>query len=706
MDKPPSSSSSAADDQQSSLVDFSVWNSGDFLYQHDFDQQVDKPYEDYLTKLRHYQELSHSLIVASNNTLALSDDLQEQYQLVSQKTSRLHHDCETLVKETEQLEKFSKELENRLLHFDDMDFLNQQLTSSGFLDVNGETFIKTIGKLDDSINFLSANLEYKEAKTFLTKHKYLLSKSLAHLRDTIGSKIKATTDAQFVKLKSLNSIDDSIQEMTHLYIDFKVAVDPLKALIRELEKRGGRRESSVFITDLFDIFIQQRGVLLGLSIERRITLLLNQAKQSENEKTFKTKFIRSSCEYMIQICSQETQLFQQLFSLSKDNRQIGNKFSHFMKGVTNILYERVRELIIEENRIDTLCSLIDILRSDILVERVQNKGKPSQAIEHMVHAMIQDIQERLIYRTSLFITNEIARYVPHPEDIDYPNKLKAQNDPSSSETARKQLDIHYPTLGWTVALLSKLFSALDVVVFEGMAQEAVTICSMSFIDASKKISDKTDALNGSLFLISHFLTLLQELSYFNVSFTKTQTTLDFSHLYEGISRFLKGQASFSVTSLIFDLLSQTRPRLVVNSTDSKRDLEKQLKLACENFILNTVKHVADSCMNFIKKNNINKDSQETSEIMKEISNIKSEMNEEMTTKLTYIKELMKLYLNEDKTTTKLLEPIIEQLVSLYQQLLDFIAESTKLSAEQKAEITRDMLDVESFRKKLTESLKV
>nr|CAG4719598.1 unnamed protein product [Naegleria fowleri] len=683
------------DDDQNEGTGLIMWD-GDFLEHDDDDQQIDYPYENYLSKLKHYQELSHSLIVKSNNTLAISDDLQEQYNLVCSKTSRLHHDCETLVKETEQLEKCSMELGNRLKHFDDTDYLNQQLSSSGYLDVGSDAFIKTLGKLEESINFLSNNLDYKEAKTYLTKHKYLLSKSLAHVRDHIILKIKSSVENLFTKLKSV-SASDELQEFSLLFIDFKVSIESLRPLINELELRGSRRESSVFLMDCFEAYLNQRGNLLYMTVAKHIAFLKNNFMKTE-DKQAKIDFARSACEYMIQICAQETHLFHHFFTNCKDERRLSHRFSNFMGTFTNILYDTVREMAIKENRIDTLCSLIEVLRNDILQEGIKTK-KTVPYFEAVVHLMVQDIQERLIYRTSFFIANEVTKYQPTPEDLDYPNKLKLSPEEgvSPEKPSRKQFGIYYTTLGWTLSLLSKLYKVLDVEVFEGLAQEAVSACALSFIDASKKISEKTDVMNGSLFLISHLLTLLHELSYFNVSFTKTETSLDFSHLFEGISRFLKGQASFSVTSLIFDLLSQTRPRLVVSSFDSKKDLEKQLKLACENFILNTVKQVADSCMTFIKKHNINKDTQESNEvIIKEIQNIRQEMNVDLKTKLSYSSQLMTLYLREEKTSNKLSEPITEQLNSLYQQLLNYLNENTTLEQSQKTELIQSLLSPEQF----------
>lgn len=75
--------------------------------------------------------------------------------------------------------------------------------------------------------------------------------------------------------------------------------------------------------------------------------------------------------------------------------------------------------------------------------------------------------------------------------------------------------------------------------------------------------------------------------------------LDFSHLREGISRFLRGQASFKVQSVISDIMTQPKPRIV--SIDAKKDVENQLKTVCESFILNVTRSALDPLMSFLKK---------------------------------------------------------------------------------------------------------
>jgi hypothetical protein len=69
-------------------------------------------------------------------------------------------------------------------------------------------------------------------------------------------------------------------------------------------------------------------------------------------------------------------------------------------------------------------------------------------------------------------------------------------------------------------------------------------------------------------------------------------------------KFLKGQASFRVKSVIFDIMSQGSPRVVHEKYDSKKDLDDQLKSVCESFIVNITRQAFDPLMIFLKKVNL------------------------------------------------------------------------------------------------------
>ena len=107
----------------------------------------------------------------------------------------------------------------------------------------------------------------------------------------------------------------------------------------------------------------------------------------------------------------------------------------------NLLYDNLRSRIIHIIHLETLAELVTILKVEMIEEHVKNSGKedtrsspsPSAAVlaakelstfETVCTQMLEDVQERLVYRTQVYIRTEILSYKPSPGDIAYPEKLE------------------------------------------------------------------------------------------------------------------------------------------------------------------------------------------------------------------------------------------------------------------------------------------
>jgi hypothetical protein len=342
------------------------------------------------------------------------------------------------------------------------------------------------------------------------------------------------------------------------------------------------------------------------------------------------------------------------------------------------------------------------LRNEILLEGVKSKGTALSAFEPIVHRMIQDVQERLIFRASVFIGENIRNYKAKPEDLNYPERLAVINN-----DAKANYENWYPTLGITLNLLSKLYRALDIGVFESLAQEAVSLCSSSFIDASKKIAEKKTVMDAELFSIKHLLTLCEQLSAFNVNFRTTQVVLDFSQLRDGISRFLRGQSGFNVQSIIFDIMSSSRPRIVQNNIDSKKDLENQLRSVCESFIVNVARSALDPLMTFLKKLSSHKKSTGSNQGYANVSEVKELYQtffKSLTEVLPTLKKKMSDYLSSPSTREDLLKHIKTQLIDIYQEFLNYL--DTGFSKEEAEELKQMAMTIPNFMTFVNEQLEL
>ena len=163
------------------------------------------------------------------------------------------------------------------------------------------------------------------------------------------------------------------------------------------------------------------------------------------------------------------------------------------------------------------------------------------------------LQERLIYCALLVLRDDIESFKPTSADLDYPNRLYAPETPavadaaaagtSGSSAASLTHSLYatwYSPLRNTLVLLSKVYRAVDMSVFQDLAGEAVGLCTDALKRASVTISSAQSPDDGDLFLIKHLLVLREQLTPFDINFAAIKRRLDFSSTREALSNFVRG----------------------------------------------------------------------------------------------------------------------------------------------------------------------
>lgn len=76
-----------------------------------------------------------------------------------------------------------------------------------------------------------------------------------------------------------------------------------------------------------------------------------------------------------------------------------------------------RPLIVHINHMETLAELCGILRNEMSVIGFEN------AYTRILWQLLQDIQERLVFRTHIYLQSDLMQYKPSAGDLAYPDKL-------------------------------------------------------------------------------------------------------------------------------------------------------------------------------------------------------------------------------------------------------------------------------------------
>ncbi|ELK35205.1 Conserved oligomeric Golgi complex subunit 3 [Myotis davidii] len=519
------------------------------------DQDEETKYRQMRDYLSGFQEQCDAILNDVNSALQHLESLQKQYLFVSNKTGTLHQACEQLLKEQSELVDLAENIQQKLSYFNELETINTKLNSPT-LSVNSEGFIPMLAKLDDCITYISCHPNFKDYPVYLLKFRQCLSKAL-HLMKTYTVNTLQNLTSQLLK-RDPSSVPNADNAFTLFYVKFRTAAPKVRTLIEQIEQRSEKiPEYQQLLNDIHQCYLDQRELLLGPSITCTVTELTSQNNRDH------CALIRSGCAFMVHVCQDEHQLYNEFFTKPT------SKLDELLEKLCVSLYDVFRPLIIHVIHLETLSELCGILKNEVLEDHVQNNAEQLGAFAAGVKQMLEDVQERLVYRTHIYIQTDIIGYKPAPGDLAYPDKLvmmeeiaqslkdeqkKVPSEASFSDvrleetesnnlrksgsteslTPRPQTtispaDLHgmwYPTVRRTLVCLSKLYRCIDRAVFQGLSQEALSACIQSLLGASESISKNKTQIDGQLFLIKHLLILREQIAPFHTEFTIKEISLD------------------------------------------------------------------------------------------------------------------------------------------------------------------------------------
>ncbi|XP_012866445.1 PREDICTED: conserved oligomeric Golgi complex subunit 3 [Dipodomys ordii] len=518
--------------------------------------------------------------------------------------------------------------------------------NSPTLSVNSEGFIPMLAKLDDCIMYISSHPNFKDYPVYLLKFKQCLSKAL-HLMKTY-------------------------------------TVNTLQTLTNQLLKR---------VSVVYVCLLQ----------------------------------VRSGCAFMVHVCQDEHQLYNEFFTKPT------SKLDELLEKLCVSLYDVFRPLIIHVIHLETLSELCGILKNEVLEDHVQNNAEQLGAFAAGVKQMLEDVQERLVYRTHIYIQTDIMGYKPAPGDLAYPDKLvmmeqiaqslkdeqkKVPSEASFSDirleeaesnsltksasteslnprpqTTISPADLHgmwYPTVRRTLVCLSKLYRCIDRAVFQGLSQEALSACIQSLLGASDSISKNKTQIDGQLFLIKHLLILREQIAPFHTEFTIKEISLDLKKTRDAAFKILNPMTvprffRLNSNNALIEFLLEGTPEIREHYLDSKKDVDRHLKSACEQFIQQQTKLFVEHLEEFMTKVSALKTmasqggpkytlSQQPWAQPAKVGELGTTAYKTLKTKLPLILKSMSLYLSNKETEFILFKPVKNNIQQVFQKFHTLLKE--------------------------------
>ncbi|XP_071951133.1 conserved oligomeric Golgi complex subunit 3-like [Antedon mediterranea] len=615
----------------------------------DMDEEIS--YKAHCDQLSEYKQQCEDVLQEVSRALVHLEKLQKQHVFVSTKTNALHEACEESLREQTSLVNKAETITSKLSYFNELERINTKLASPTF-SVTGDSLVPVLSKLDECITYISSNPHFKESQLYQTKFKGCLSKACQLMRSSVYNTLQNSTQQVLTRKDSDSQSENAF---TLFYGNFRTSAPKVKSIMEQVELRYNRGpEYQALLEDCYAYYFAQRQTLLGPSVAAAVSELASKHVRDH------CALVRSGCAFMIHVCEDEYQLFFHFFSKPT------KKLDLLLESLSSNLYDVLRPLIIHINHLETLAELCSILKIEMLQDHVQNSPNELKSFETIARQMLEDVQERLVFRSHIYIQSDIMNYSPAPGDLAYPEKLEMMESiaeslkkdslsrqssvgsltsqevanitdtssaiqgsngvngtemrssfpvitnsaPSHINSSLSPADLHgmwYPTVRRTLVCLSKLYRCIDKAIFQGLSQEGLHACILSLIVAEQGIKKRKSELDGQLFLVKHLLILREQIAPFHVDFSIKETALDFSKMrVAAYSLFSQRSRLFSVNSnnAFLEFLFEGTPQVLEHYIDSKKDVDNQLRKTCENLIKNVTNTFISDLNSFLTKANV------------------------------------------------------------------------------------------------------
>uniref|UniRef100_A0A5K3F764 Conserved oligomeric Golgi complex subunit 3 n=2 Tax=Mesocestoides corti TaxID=53468 RepID=A0A5K3F764_MESCO len=558
-----------------------------------------------------------SIIDKTDEILSKLCQLKERYLSVSEKTNNLHETCESLLRKQTDLTEKATQIETFLQYFTVLSSIEAKLSARSII-ISPDRLEPVLESIDSSIAFLEQHRSFKDSEAYLARLNTCLNTALLTVKEGVKNAIRRVV-MEIVELGDAIVPENSF---ILLYGRFRSQASRIRSLMQLLESRADTSQKyRDVITECQMYYLTKREALVIPVAQASIADLTSKYSRDHCE------LFRTTVSFMLHMCEDEISLFRRFFEpqetpASNHAQKDSIPLTSMLSNLCYCVYDALRPFLIHINHIEILTELCDLLVNEFLDDQINAKSRVDLAVfENMCQSLLADVRQRLIFRADVYIKSQIHDYEPSAGDLAYPEKLEmieqiasslqhsTENETHSNGaqlkeqeqkearpmTSTSSTDFHgmwYPTVRRTLVCISSLSRCLDTESFQGLAQNCLSACIQSLITAQRHIKERKTASDGQLFFVKHLLILREQTTPFNVEFRVRETSLDFTSIksaaYQALPKLGSGLFDFSRANTLLRLLLLEGPTVVDTDVDSRRQLDRHLKIACEEFISSAV----------------------------------------------------------------------------------------------------------------------
>ncbi|KAI4233339.1 MAG: hypothetical protein LQ352_008262 [Teloschistes flavicans] len=402
-------------------------------------------YTDYLSQLDLASSHLDTLLSDTNNTLDLLSSLSDSFKAVEDQTTTFRKQCEGLTQEQKRLANLTDGITHNLKYYSFLEPVTRRLNAptAGTM-ARSQEFSSILARLDECLEYMAAHLKHREASTYRSRYRLLMTRGLTLIRvNFVGGLREIASDV--TKRIADRQLNDTTMSAL-LYAKFRVGASELKEVAQQIRKRavrapgaepGAETEYQSLMNELYTSYSATRGRLVIPLIRKKIRDIA--AAPSTSKEL--VPFARHSIGYIRDMCSSEYDLWREWFEGEEG-------IYDFLESVCEPLYDHLRPRIIHENEILKLCELCTLLQTRYMPDQEDDEPVDSNELDFsvLIQPALEDAQTRLVFRTQAILRDEIERYKPKPDVLDYPaNNRKMSLSGTKNQRPRRQSSVAEPT---------------------------------------------------------------------------------------------------------------------------------------------------------------------------------------------------------------------------------------------------------------------
>lgn len=344
---------------------------------------------------------------------------------------------------------------------------------------------------------------YQQLNSSLKKHLELQSvmKRMPDIKNQIINILRSV----FENYKDVASTELTFEQFYSRFYKECRNVNELATKLETISCSAYSEELSLNLEEIYTFYSDNRILLIEKSFAQSISQII-----TSNERNYSPMFIQAS-QLFSKTIRNESQLFSQIFNTPVNNKEV---LMNLINPLGEIFYEQLLPVIIKIVHLETLAGL------QMILSQLLNESQDNSSFTSIINRLIEEVNERLVFRTQVYINENICNYSPSSGDLAYPEKLEVIRKANSKDSAlRNYQSLWYPTVQRGILAMVYLRKALNQDAFTEIVLDILLACLDSLKIATKLIEQRNNnsTIESTFFLTEHVQILKEQLELYGIN---------------------------------------------------------------------------------------------------------------------------------------------------------------------------------------------